>query len=146
MNRPADPRIPGGTVLIDGMCVLCASGFGFVARRDRRCVFKFAALQSEYGRWLASLLGIDPDEPDTFAVILDGQVLLRSDGAIAILRRLPGWSWVGVLRAVPRPVRDWVYDRIARNRYRLFGRRATCLVPDPALRSHLAPARAAPSP
>jgi predicted DCC family thiol-disulfide oxidoreductase YuxK len=149
MNRPlraADPSIPDGTVVIDGMCVLCAGSFAFVARRDPDRVFQFAALQSEYGRWLAPLLGIDPDEPDTFAVILDGQVLLRSDGALAILRRLPGWSWVGVVRVVPRPVRDWIYDRVARNRYRVFGRRDTCLVPGLELRSHMAPTRTAPPP
>eukprot|EP01037_Dinobryon_pediforme_P004341 gene4341-4390_t len=129
--------LPDGLVLIDGECVLCAASFRFVAQRDRSRRFLFAPMQGAFGREVAHRIGIDPDRPDSFALISGGRALLKSDGAIAILRALPGWGWISVLLIVPRAVRDWVYDRIARNRYRLFGRLDACLVPDAALKAHI---------
>lgn len=131
--------LPDGLVLIDGLCVLCSASFRFVARRDRGVRFRFAPIQSPFGRLAAQAIGIDPDQPDSFAVILDGRALFKSDGAIAILRRLPGWGWTAALLAAPRPIRDWVYDRVARNRYGVFGRLGVCMVPAPELRAHMHP-------
>jgi predicted DCC family thiol-disulfide oxidoreductase YuxK len=131
--------VPDGTVLYDGVCVLCSAWFRFVAARDPAARFRFTQIQGDYGRWLASQLGIDPDNPRTNAVVLDGRAYLRSDSALQILSRLPGWSWTRVALAVPRPVRDWIYDRIARNRYCLFGRTPACMIPDPDLRRHILP-------
>jgi predicted DCC family thiol-disulfide oxidoreductase YuxK len=127
-----------GTVLYDGVCVLCSRWFRFVAARDPAARFRFTALQDPLGRRLAEALGIDTTEPETNAVVLDGIAYLKSDAGIEVLQRLPGYSWARHLRAVPKPLRDWLYDRIARNRYRLFGRTETCMVPDPALRRHIA--------
>ena len=115
-----------GLVLYDGLCVLCSHWFRFVAERDTQRRFLFTAIQSEYGRALAEKLGIDPDNPDTNAVLLDGEVFLRSDSALAVLAALPGWGWVRVFRLVPKPIRDPLYTLIARNRYRLFGRHESC--------------------
>lgn len=115
-----------GLVLYDGMCVLCSGWFRFVVRRDMKRKFLFTAIQSDRGRALALKLGIDPDNPETNAVLLDGKVYLRSDSALAVLSMLPNWRWTGVFRAVPKPVRDRLYSLIARNRYRLLGRRAVC--------------------
>jgi predicted DCC family thiol-disulfide oxidoreductase YuxK len=139
-ERSRGKNIPDGIVLMDGMCVLCSRSFHFVAARDPAARFRFAALQGAYGRWMAGLLGIDPDDPESFAVVVDGAALTKSDGVIAILRALPGWSWCGALRWMPRPIRDWVYDRVARNRYRIFGRYDVCALPNPALARHMAPA------
>jgi len=132
-----DLALAEGVVLIDGACVLCSASFRFVARRDCDRRFRFALVQGGFGQKLARAIGIDPDQPDSFAVIVNGRPMFRSDGAIEILRRLPGWRWTSVLRHVPRPVRDWVYDRVARNRYRLFGRLDACLVPTAELRAHV---------
>ncbi len=132
--------VPDGIVLYDGVCVLCSAWFRFVAARDPRARFRFTQVQGEYGRWLALRLGIDPDNPLTNAVLLDGLAYVRSDAGIQVLRRLPGWRWAGLALAVPRPVRDWLYDRIARNRYAMFGRTGTCLVPGPELANHILPA------
>src|SRR6476620_6717092 len=82
-----------GLVLYDGVCVLCSRWFRFVAQRDVERRFLFTAIQSAYGRALALKLGIDPDNPDTNAVLLDGEVYLRSDSALAVLSALPGWRW-----------------------------------------------------
>jgi predicted DCC family thiol-disulfide oxidoreductase YuxK len=115
-----------GLILYDGDCVICSGWFRFVAARDTECKFMFTAIQSDYGRALALKLGIDPDNPATNAVLLDGEVHLRSDSALSALSALPGWRWTGFFRLVPRPVRDVLYSFIARNRYRIFGRKDVC--------------------
>jgi predicted DCC family thiol-disulfide oxidoreductase YuxK len=132
-----EPDAADGTVLFDGVCVLCSAWFRFVAARDKAVRFRFTPIQSTYGRSLAIRLGIDPDNPETNAVIINGVAYLRSDAAIQILRRLPGWGWSTALLAIPRVLRDSAYGTIARNRYRLFGRTETCMIPDADLARHI---------
>ena len=131
--------VPDGTVLYDGVCVLCSGWFRFVAVRDTAARFRFTPIQGAFGRRLAARLGIDPDNPATNALIFGGRAYVRSDAALQVLRHLPGWRWTAILRLAPRPVRDWLYDRVARNRYRLFGRTAQCMIPGPALAAHVLP-------
>ena len=133
MSAPDDPRLkdigrPGGPALIlyDGDCVLCSGWFRFVAQRDTARKFLFTAIQSPYGRALAEKYGIDPDNPQSNAVLIDGIVNLKSDSAIAAISALPGYGWVRIFRAVPKVLRDPLYSLIARNRYRWFGRNETC--------------------
>jgi predicted DCC family thiol-disulfide oxidoreductase YuxK len=121
--------VPGGTILFDGVCVLCSWWVRFIIVRDPDARFRFTPIQSPYGRILANAFGIDYDAPESNAVVLDGTVFFKSDAAIHALQSLPHWQWVGLLASLPRPLRDWLYDRIARNRYRLFGRMKNCLVP-----------------
>lgn len=113
-------------ILYDGDCVICSSWFRFVAKRDTARKFLFTAIQSPYGRTLALKYGIDPDNPQSNAVLIDGIVNLRSDSAIAALTALPGYGWVRAFRIIPKPLRDRIYSFIARNRYRWFGRNETC--------------------
>ena len=120
-----------GLILFDGVCVFCSSWVQFVLRHDRDRRFSFLPIQSERGRALAVRLGIDPDAPKTNAVLLDGQIWLRSDAALKVLGALPSTRWLAGLRVIPRPLRDAVYGLIARNRYRIFGRSETCMVPSP---------------
>jgi predicted DCC family thiol-disulfide oxidoreductase YuxK len=117
-------------ILFDGVCVLCSAGYRFVRARDTASRFRCVAIQSPEGRGLAQRLGIDPDDPETFALIAGKQAYLRSDAWLRILGALPRWGWVRVLRAVPRPLRDAVYGVIARNRYRWFGKLDACTIPD----------------
>ncbi|MBV9221676.1 MAG: thiol-disulfide oxidoreductase DCC family protein [Methylobacteriaceae bacterium] len=130
-DAPTAP-LPEGLILFDGVCVLCSAWVAFILPRDKPGRFRFAAMQSALGRSLSARLGIDPDHPETFVLIRHGAARVKSDGALAILAELPGWRWTRSLRLIPRTVRDWLYDRVARNRYRLFGRRSTCFVPDPS--------------
>ena len=139
--HPDTTSIPDGTILFDGVCVLCSRFFKVVAARDHAIRFRFLPIQDSYGRELAASLGIDPDAPATNALILGGHVFTRSDSAIEVFRHLPFWRWIIILRAIPRPIRDRLYDLVARNRYRLFGRTATCMIPSPDLRRHLLPRR-----
>jgi predicted DCC family thiol-disulfide oxidoreductase YuxK len=124
-------------ILYDGVCVFCSRWIRFVATRDVARRFRFTAIQSPYGVRLAQAFGIDPDDPDTNAVIHDGVAYFKSEGALTVLSALPGWGWVRVSRLVPKPLRDAVYDLVARNRYRIFGRYAECFVPEAEMRARV---------
>jgi predicted DCC family thiol-disulfide oxidoreductase YuxK len=124
-------------ILFDGVCVFCSRWVQFVVARDKQARFRFTAIQSPYGARLAQALGIDPDDPDTNAVIHGGIAYFKSDGALTVLSSLPGWSLARVLFAVPRPLRDAVYNLVAKNRYRIFGKLDACLVPDAGLRARV---------
>ena len=81
-------------------------------------------------------LGFDPDDARTFVLIADGKPYVRSDAAIRVSRYFGGaWKLLGAVKIIPRPIRDWAYDIVARNRYRWFGRADTCMVPTPELRA-----------
>ena len=124
-------------ILYDGVCVFCSRWVRFVAARDVARRFRFTAIQSGYGAQLAQAFGINPEDPDTNAVIHGGEVFFKSDAALTVLSNLPGWGWVRVLRAVPKPLRDAAYGLIARNRYRIFGKYEACFVPDAEMRARV---------
>lgn len=108
--------------------------------RDRRRAFRFATLQSERARRVLEPLGIDPGALDSVVVLDEGRALVRSTAALRILRGMgPPWSVLCVFSVVPAPIRDAVYRVIAKNRYRLFGRRETCRTPSPAERTLFLP-------
>src|SRR5262245_40163634 len=123
--------LPRDLILFDGECVLCSGWVNFVIRRDPPARFRFTAIQSAYGSRLAERFGIDRDYPETNVAVMGGRAYFKSDSTLAVLIDLPGWRWMQVAFFVPKRVRDVCYDCIARNRYRLFGRRDTCLVPTP---------------
>lgn len=124
-------------ILFDGVCIFCSRWVRFVAKRDTAKRFRFTPIQSGYGTRLARTFGIDPDDPDTNAVVHGGEVFTKSDAALTVLSHLPSWSWVRALFAVPKPLRDAVYSLIARNRYRIFGKYDACFVPDADLRARV---------
>jgi predicted DCC family thiol-disulfide oxidoreductase YuxK len=127
-SRP-ETEAPDGLILFDGVCVLCSRWVRFVLARDRANRFRFLPIQSERGRVLAGRHGIDPDAPQTNAVVMGGRIWFKSDAALNVLSALPGLRPLGLLRRTPRVLRDPVYDLIAGSRYRLFGRTETCMVP-----------------
>lgn len=126
---------PPTIVLFDGVCSFCDRSVQFVLRRDRPGRFRFAPLQSDAARRACADVGVTlPTDGafDSVVVIAEGKALERSDAALAIAARLPfPWPCLGVLRIVPRGLRDALYGAIARNRFRFFGRRDTCMVPSP---------------
>ncbi|MDN3647186.1 thiol-disulfide oxidoreductase DCC family protein [Pontixanthobacter aestiaquae] len=119
-------------IVFDGMCVLCSANAQFVLKFDRKGVFRLAAMQSEIGADLMRQAGVDPADPDSFIIVEQDRVLRDSDAVISMWRRL-GWPWkiMGVAGVVPRAIRDPLYRLIARNRYRIFGKRDTCWMPTP---------------
>lgn len=124
-------------ILYDGVCVFCSRWIRFVTARDKDRRFRFIAIQSGYGTRLAQAFGIDPHDPDTNAVIHGGVAWFKSDAALTVLSQLPGWGWVRVLCLFPKPPRDAVYNLVARNRYRIFGKYQECFVPDAGLRARV---------
>ena len=128
--QPA-PDEPDGLILFDGVCIFCSRWVRFVIDRDTEKRFRFLPIQSEAGRALAARYGIDPEAPQTNAVVLDGRIHFKSDAALAVLGALPGVGAFRGLRVMPRLLRNPVYDLIARNRYAIFGRTDACMVPSP---------------
>jgi predicted DCC family thiol-disulfide oxidoreductase YuxK len=121
--------------LYDGVCVLCSGGVRYTLRHERDQAIRFAAIQSREGRELAMQHGIDPDEPESFLFIENGRALAKFDGVLALVGHLDGPARLLLAgRLLPKALRDWLYDRIARNRYRVFGRKTACDRPDPAQR------------
>ena len=124
------PDLPQPLILFDGICNLCSGWVQFVLDHERERAFHFAAVQSVTGQRVLAALGLPRDVYESFLFIEDGVVHTKSRGFFGMLRYLrPPWPWLRVARVVPRPLADWAYDRVARNRYRLFGRRERCVIP-----------------
>lgn len=125
-------------IVFDALCVLCSVHAQFVLRHDHRGHFLLASMQSEAGAAIYRAFGIDPAHPDTLILVENGRALRDSDAMLAIWRAL-GWPWraAGVFGILPRMLRDPIYRRVARHRYRLFGRRETCWLPDAAQRNRI---------
>ena len=129
-------------ILYDGVCGFCDRLVAMVLRKDKRDHFRFAPLQSSFAQEILKRHGIDTTELDTVYLVQHHgqpgeQLLAKSDAFIQVLHGLGGF-WVGeaaMLKLAPRFVRDRLYEALARNRYRLFGRSDTCIVPHPRYQS-----------
>lgn len=123
-------------IVFDGTCVFCSSFARFVSWADRDRRFAFVTSQSDMGRAICEAYDIDPDDPESNIVRVGSDAFLKMRAFTKVMK-VVGWPWkaMAVLDLMPRPLSDWLYDRIARNRY-LFGRRA-CPIPSAALRERL---------
>lgn len=116
-------RESGRIVLFDGVCGLCTWSVRFIIRRDSQAIFRFASLQSTVGGRIAQQHGISPSSFDTLVLVEKGVGYVESDAALRIASRLEGiWRIAGLLRVLPRSLRDAAYRGVARQRYHLFGR------------------------
>jgi predicted DCC family thiol-disulfide oxidoreductase YuxK len=123
-------------IVFDGDCVLCSGWVRFLLHHDREARYRFAAMQAPAGRALLVAQGLDPHDPSSF-LLLDGDRAWTDTDAI---RRVVGglggpWRAVHVLGWIPKRLRDGMYQLVARNRYRWFGRNASCFVPTPEQRA-----------
>ncbi|HRO62199.1 thiol-disulfide oxidoreductase DCC family protein [Thermomonas sp.] len=127
-------------VVFDGVCAFCNGSIGFLLRHDKRQRYHFAAMQSGAGRALLLDNGLNPDDPASFLLVEYDQASVPrissdSEAALRVLTGLGGvWRLAGVLRVVPRGLRDGMYRWFARNRYRWFGRHDSCTIPAPEVR------------
>lgn len=123
-------------IVFDGVCVLCCAFMRFIVSRDRAERFRFVTAQSDLGQKLYHAVGLPSVDFETNLVIVDGHIHQKLD-AIAVSMTCIGWPWraLGMLRFLPISLKNPAYHLIARNRYRLFGRRDQCLIPDGALRA-----------
>ncbi len=138
-----DPSVPafddnGPRVFMDGNCALCTRGARLIARFDRANEFRIIRVQSETGGAVLKHYGLDADDPESWLYLVNGRAYTSLDGMIRAGARLGGPGWLlQLLRIVPRPAQDWLYRRLARSRYRLFGETDMCAVADPDLRARL---------
>ncbi|MGH8434237.1 MAG: thiol-disulfide oxidoreductase DCC family protein [Pseudomonas sp.] len=124
---------PGERVVVfDGVCKLCNAWVKFLIRHDREQRFRLASVQSAEGQAILDWFDLPTDYFDTMAYVEGTELFVRSTAVLRIVDQLP-WPWraFAILRVCPRALRDWCYDRIALNRYRLFGRYDSCLIPTP---------------
>jgi predicted DCC family thiol-disulfide oxidoreductase YuxK len=121
---------PDGLWLFDGVCNFCTGSVQAVLRLDRKGVIRFTPIQSSYGRRLALENGIDPETPESFLFLDHARALAKTEAIGALLRRLDApWRWFAFVDRLPRGPTDAAYDWIARNRYRLMGKKDRCMVP-----------------
>ena len=124
-------------VLYDGVCGLCNRAVQFLLKRDRHDRLRFASLQSDFAAELLNRHGLDHKDLDTVYVVLnhgqaDETLLAKSDAILFFARAIGGvWNIARLGKIIPRPIRNWLYDFIARHRYQVFGKYESCLLPDP---------------
>ncbi len=124
------------TIVFDGTCILCNGFMKFILRFDRQQNFKFLTAQSDNGQTLYKHHDLDPTDFDTFLIFVDSKLYERLDGVLAIYSKL-GWPWkiAGITHILPRPIKNWLYARIAKNRYAIFGQYDACMMPTPDIKA-----------
>ena len=121
-------------IMFDAECKLCSAWVPFVIQRDPNAFFKFCSVQSPKGQKLLKLLNMETDNVHTMVLIENGQAYFKSEAFFKVTHHLnKPWPWLNILRLVPQTIRDWCYDRVALNRYQLFGRHNYCILPTPEL-------------
>jgi predicted DCC family thiol-disulfide oxidoreductase YuxK len=129
---PFDDR--GPVVFMDGDCALCSRTARTIARLDHAGEFRICPIQSKLGQAMLSHYGLDPASPDSWLYLANGRPFVSLDAVIKAGQRLGGAGrWLRVFAILPRSAQDWLYRRIARNRYSIFGRSNICALPDPDL-------------
>ena len=122
-------------ILFDGVCNLCNGAVNFVIKRDPGNVFKFTPLQEKQGVLLLKKHAIDAQKLDSIVLVENKKVYTKSSAALRIARKLSGlWPLFFVLLIIPSFIRDGVYDFIAKNRYKWFGKKEQCMIPTPGLK------------
>jgi predicted DCC family thiol-disulfide oxidoreductase YuxK len=123
-------------VLFDGVCNLCNGSVLFIIKRDAQSKLKFASLQSEYGADQMKRFNLPSSALNSVLLVKDGQLFQKSNAALEIARMLDGmWPWLYAFKIVPLFMRDFIYDWIAGNRYRWFGRKEACMIPTLEMRA-----------
>lgn len=124
-------------VLFDAICVLCNGWAKFLIQHDRQAQFKLASVQSPLGQAILKHYGMSTEDYSTMLVVCDGQRYVESTAFLKVMQRLGlPYALVSMAYCVPRFMRDFLYQRVAQNRYRLFGTTASCLLPSQENRSH----------
>jgi predicted DCC family thiol-disulfide oxidoreductase YuxK len=126
-------------VIFDGICNFCNGAVNFIIKRDSKAAFKFAPTQSKEAQELLLKYQIPEAGYDSFVLIKNGQLFLRTNAALEITKDLDGFWFIGAFKIVPAVVRDYFYRILARNRYTLFGKRAACTVPKKEVRDRFLP-------
>ena len=130
VSFPPGVKADEQVILFDGVCRLCNGWSRFIISFDKRHKFKLCSVQSEQGQAILKWFGYSTDNYETMLLIVGDCAFEKTEAFITIMTQLPfPWSAAFCLRVIPNFWRDWIYDRIALNRYRLFGRYQTCILP-----------------
>ncbi len=123
-------------ILFDGVCNLCNTSVNFVIRKDKKDCFRFAALQSDIGKEYTAKYNINSIETDSILLVDKDKVYLKSTAALHIVKSLSGGYplFYGFI-IIPAFIRNWVYDYVATNRYKWFGKKESCMIPTPELKA-----------
>lgn len=133
LDLPKNKKI----ILFDGVCNLCDSLLQFVIRHDKKDVFRFVALQSNLGQEIVNHIGIQNKNIDSVILYVPGVAYYyKSSAALEIARELGGFFHLGtVFKIIPTVLRNYIYDYVAKNRYSWYGKKASCMIPTPELKS-----------
>lgn len=122
-------------LLFDGVCNLCNGFVNFIIKKDTKKTFKFAPLQSKNGQELLKKFNLPTEDFDSFVFLNNGEYFIKSSAGLHVLKELEGaWKLLYILILIPRPLRDFVYNIISKTRYKIFGKRNTCMVPTPDIK------------
>jgi len=117
-------------ILFDGICNFCARSVQFIIKHDPEAKFNFTAIQTRAGKEILEKHGFNPENVETFILIKDEKLFTKSDAVLEIAKDLKGfWNSLFVFKILPQKLRNWIYSILAKNRYKLFGKRDHCLVP-----------------
>ncbi|WP_430899779.1 MULTISPECIES: thiol-disulfide oxidoreductase DCC family protein [unclassified Paraflavitalea] len=123
-------------VLFDSVCNLCNSSVQFIIKHDKKGQFLFGSLQGNYGQETLRKFNLPTNEFNSFMLLEDGKLYTKSTGALRMLKHLGGaWSLLYAFIIVPKFIRDGVYNWVAKNRYKWFGKKEACWVPTPELKA-----------
>jgi predicted DCC family thiol-disulfide oxidoreductase YuxK len=122
----------GPLLLFDGVCNLCNSSVRFVIRYDRKKIIKFTPLQSDQGRSIGHKLGLETNQLQSIIYQKDGRYFQKSRAVIEVLSDMGGvWPFARMFLIIPTKLADWMYEQVARKRYKWFGKKNVCMVPSP---------------
>jgi len=133
LNLPKNKKI----ILFDGVCNLCNAAVQFVIKHDKNDIFRFVALQSDLGQSIVKHIGVDTQNIDSIILYEPGVAYyIKSEGALEIAKHLSGGiSFLSVFKILPTPLKNSIYDYIAKNRYKWYGKKEYCMIPTAELKS-----------
>jgi len=117
-------------IIFDGVCNFCNAAVNFIIKRDCEKKFLFSSMQNEKSKELLAQFSIDNSDLDTLIIIKNDTLFIKSDAVLEIVKELSGlWFILSYCKIIPKPIRDFIYSLISRNRYKLFGKKESCIIP-----------------
>lgn len=127
----SSPEVRNPVILFDGLCNLCSGAVNFIIRRDPSAKFRFAPAQSDAAKSLMARFDLSPEHSDSIVLVEGNHYFIKSTAALRICKKLKAlWPLLYIFIIVPKPIRDYLYDIVANNRYGWFGKRKECMVPN----------------
>lgn len=127
----SSPEVNNPVILFDGLCNLCNGAVNFIIRRDPSATFRFAPVQSDAAKNLMARFDLSPDDFDSVILVEDSSYFVKSTAALRICKKLKAlWPLLYAFIIIPKPIRDYIYEFVANNRYKWFGKREQCMVPN----------------